>query len=164
MADSSRSLAERFQAGVTVYLEQLTERLVPVLLRLVECPYPPEIAFLDFEVFCDGFTEGFPVRAFFMDDTGCEFFVYRGTKAEYPCDVDPQLLRIKWVYPREFEKPFLVEDEELDTFTLAGLALIPWFARCWAAAGGGGFERGAQVGLHDDFRRFDLVKQAWSEG
>jgi hypothetical protein len=163
MSDGGLTLAERFRSGVVSHLEPLTDQLIPVLRRLVEYPYPPEVAYLDFEVFCDGFTQEFPVRAFFMDATACEFFVYSGSQAEYPCDVDPQILQLDRVYPLEFEEPFLAADDELDVFTLAGEALIPWFVRCWAAAGGTRFGRGAQIGLHDSFRRFDLVRQVWGE-
>jgi hypothetical protein len=164
MTGSGRTVAERFQAGVVAHLEPLTDRLVPVLRRLVDFPYPAEVETLDFEVFCDGFTEGFPVRAFFIDAQNCEFFGYRGGKAEYPCPVDPDLLQLEAVYPREFVEPFRAESPELDHFTLAGEALIPWFARCWVTAGGRRFRRNALIGLHDSFRRFDLVRQVWSEG
>lgn len=161
MSDSTPTTEWRFQAAVQAHLERLTEQLVPVLRRLIEFPYPAEVECLDFEVFCDGFTDGFPVRAFFMDAANCEFFVYRTGDAEYPCDVDPGLLQLERVYPAQFLEPFRVPG--LDCFTLAGEALIPWFARCWVAAGGKQFSRNARIGLHDRVRRFDLVQQSWLE-
>ncbi len=161
MSNDKPTPADRFRAGVVEHLKPLTAELVPVLRRLIEYPYPPEVANLDFEVFCDGFTDGFPVRVFFMDAHNGELFVYRGSQAEYPCDVNPELLKVEHVYPREFAAAFKEEDDTLDTFTLAGDALIPWFAECWEAAGGRRFNRGAQIGLHDEFRRFDLVRMKW---
>lgn len=161
MSENRLSLIERFQAGVLEYLEQLSDQLIPVLRQLVEYPFPIEVAYLDFEVFCDGFTQEFPVRVFFMDVKGCEYFEYHNSQAEYPCNVNPQLLQLDCVYPREFEERFMAEDESLDTFTLAGETFIPWFARCWTATGGSDFKRGALIGLHDNFERYDLVRQRW---
>ena len=159
----SSQVAARFQAGVVRHLEPLSSQLVPVLKRLVAYPFAAQVHHLDFEVFCDGFTAGFPVRAFFMDADNCEYFVCVEGKARYPCDVDPELLKIGKVYSREFEEEFTRQDVDLDCFTLAGEALIPWFGQCWTAAGGQLFDRGACIVLHDDSRRYDLLRQKWTQ-
>src|SRR5262245_50276389 len=115
----SNQIAERFQAEVVKCLEPLSSQLVPVLRQLVGYPFAPQVHHLDFEVFCDGFTTGFPVRAFFMDADNCEYFVYQNGKAVYPCDVDPELLQIESIYSREFEDGVSSQSEGLDHFTLA---------------------------------------------
>lgn len=158
----SEQVAVRFQAGVVRHLEPLSNQLVPVLRRLLAHPFVPQVHHLDFEVFCDGFSSGFPVRAFFMDADNCEHFVYADGKTQYPCDVDPGLLKIQRVYPPEFEEEFGTEAPDLDYFTLAGQALVPWFGQCWDDAGGARFDRGAFIGLHDDLRRYDLLRQEWA--
>jgi hypothetical protein len=150
-----------FREAVTIHLERLSPALTSVLRRLMSHPYPPEVHHLDFEVFCDGFTEGFPVRAFFMDETNCEHFVYINGKAQYPTNVDPGLLEIDGVYSRSFEKDFAARDPELDYMTEAGKTLVPWFATCWYAAGGPVFPRPAYIGLHDDSTRYDLASNRW---
>jgi hypothetical protein len=154
-------LKQQFQQEVRNHLDQLTDQLVPILKQLIEYPYVPEVKSLDFEIFCDGFTEGFPVRAFFMDEDNCEHFIYVEGQAQYPCPINPGLLDIPHVYPDELEERYSQQDEDLDTFTAAGEALIPWFAECWQQAGGLSFPRQAQIMLHDDIEAFDLVHQVW---
>jgi hypothetical protein len=39
---------------------------------------------LDFEVFSARWSEGFPARAFFMNESNSEHFIYVDGKAEYP--------------------------------------------------------------------------------
>lgn len=153
--------AERFKLAVVEKLRHLGPSLVAVLRQLVEHEYPKEVASIDFEVFTDGFTQSFPVSAFFMDSSNNEHFLSVGDGYKYPSPVDPQLLHVERVYGDDFEAPFLVEDGNLDTFTLAGDALIPWFAECWRQAGGGEFGREATIMLHDSSRVFDLVRGVW---
>src|SRR5215213_4134807 len=105
-------LIEKFQSGVCAYLEPHSADLVKVLKRLIEYPFVPEINHLDFEVFGDGFVQEFPVRLFFMTEDNCEHFVYANGTAQYPCDVDPDLLNLPYVYPREFEDEFEAQDED----------------------------------------------------
>ena len=69
------SIKEQFQEEVRKYLDRLTDQLTSVLKQLVEYSYVPEVKSLDFEVFCDGFTQEFPVRAFFMDEDNGEHFI-----------------------------------------------------------------------------------------
>src|SRR5262245_62531141 len=106
MHDSPQTLSDRFQAQVVAHLEPLTDKLIAVLGRLVGYPHVPEVDILEFEVFCDGFTQMFPVRAFFLDSQNCEYFIYRDGKAHYPCDVDPGLLELEQVYPATLEDEF----------------------------------------------------------
>ncbi len=157
------NVKEQFQEEVRNHLDKLTDQLVPVLKQLVEYSYVPEVKSLDFEVFCDGFTEGFPVRAFFMDEENCEYFIYVDGQAQYPGAIDPDLLEIESVYTVDLEEKYLEQDEDLDTFTAAGELLITWFAECWKKAGGLSFPLQARIALHDDTRAFDLVHQIWRD-
>ena len=156
-------LTERFKAAVTDRLRPLESSLIPVLRQLVEHRYPPEVASVAFEVFTDAFTQQFPVRAFFLDASNSEHFVYIDGKATYPSPVDPGLLDLHQVFDEGFQDGFLGELDDLDVFTLAGEALIPWFATCWGQAGGAKFPIGATIALHDDPREFDLVRGRWRE-
>jgi hypothetical protein len=158
------SVDERFKAAVTERLVVLDVSIVPILEALIRHPYPPEVVAVDFEVFSDGFTQSFPVRAFFMDADRSEYFVYVDGEATYPSPVDPGLLDLPaGVFGEDLEAPFLAEDPRLDTFGLAGEALINWFARRWSAAGGASFSRQASIGLHDDSETFDLISGEWVE-
>ena len=155
------SLKEQFQKEVRIHLDRLTDQLTPVLKQLIEYSYVPEVKSLDFEVFCDGFTYGFPVRVFFMDEDNCEHFIYVDGQAQYPCPIDPGLLEIERVYSPELEEMYFQQDEDLDTFMAAGETLVTWFADCWEKAGGLSFSLQAHIALHDDIRAFDLVNQKW---
>lgn len=155
------SIKKQFQEDVRKYLDRLTDQLIPVLKQLVEYSYVPEVKSLDFEVFCDGFTYGFPVRAYFMDEDNCEHFIYINGQAQYPCPINPDLLEIERVYPAELEEMYFQQDEDLDIFTVAGETLINWFVECWEKAGGLSFPLQAHIALHDDIRTFDLVHQRW---
>jgi hypothetical protein len=153
--------ADGFRAGVLQHLEPLGPELEKTLSRLIQYPFVPEVEELAFEVFSDGFTGGFPVRVFFLDADGQEYFIVKDGSAEYPCDVDPDLLDIPHVFPAEWKETFTEQDEDLDTFGLATSVLIPWFAERWKAAGGCGFSRSAYISVHDHDGAFDLVQQKW---
>lgn len=157
MSDTSTE----FREAVTLHLERLSPALTSVLRQLISHPYPPEVDHVDFEIFRDGFTDGFPVRAFFVDEENCEHFVYVDGEAQYPTNVDPGLLDIDEVYPPSFEEAAALRDPALDYMTEAGKALVPWFATCWRAAGGLAFPRPAYIGLHDDSARYDLTIGKW---
>ena len=152
---------EDFQERVAESLAPYTSALTEILRKVVKHEYPTEVASVDFEVFPDGFTSGFPVRAFFMDDTNSEFFVQEGSEAKYPCPVDPGLLVISRVYDVSLEEELEATHPNTDAYTLAGQALIPWFAQCWVAAGGLQFDRSARIALHDELESYDLVLQRW---
>ncbi len=153
----------RIQLAVRKHLIPLGPDLIESLRRLLGTPLVPEVRRLEFEIFCDGFTEGFPVRTFFLDQHDSEHFVRRNGKLEYPSPVDPGLLAIEYVYPREVEAALATGDPDLDYLTIAGEAIVPWFAECWRAAGGSSFDREASIGLHDDSRRYDLRTHRWTE-
>jgi hypothetical protein len=150
-----------FQQSIERALELHTQALVSVLRELVRYNYPSEVVSVDFEVFPDSFTSGFPVRAFFIDETNSEYFVVVGDEARYPSPVDPGLLNIPRVYDLSLEKALAVECPHADAFTLAGGVIISWFARCWAEAGGLRFSRQSSICLHDDLRVYDLVAGRW---
>lgn len=154
------SIESKFRSEVRTHLQNFTNDLVPVLTQLVNYDFPREVAAIAFEVFYDGFTRGFPVRAFFVDEDNSEFFVFDGDQASYPSPVDPGLLNIEQVYPETFENKYS-QYEQLDTYTLASLELIDWFTGCWNNAGGKHFSRVAVISIHDDTQVFDLKTEVW---
>ena len=163
MDESASPRQLEFQRRVVEALEPHSTALVGVLKQLVAHDYPADVVSLDFEVFPESFTSGFPVRAFFMDEDNSEFFVYEGGEAQYPSPVDPDLLDLPCVYGDDAAEELLAVDPDADDLTLAGEALVPWFNRCWLDAGGAVFTRSATISLHDDPRFFDLVEQGWQE-
>ena len=58
------NIDQDFSEKVQKYLHGLTTSIKPVLKTLIEYSYPKEVASLEFEIFADGFTQGFPVRTF----------------------------------------------------------------------------------------------------
>ena len=147
-----------FQRRVAAALEPHTGALVAVLRRLVDHGYPSEVVEVAFEVFGYDFTSGFPVRAFFIDQSNSEFFVFENGEARYPCPVDPGLLDLPRVYDASLEEALLSANQDADSYMLAGKALVPWFAECWMAAGGASFSRRASIKLHDDTEVHDLLE------
>jgi len=156
-------MEKEFREIVRSYLEMLNEDLEEVLKKLINYQFPEEVKSLDFEIFSDGFTEGFPVRAFFMDIDNTEFFVYRDGKAEYPSPVDPGLLNINNVFPSEIEEIYEEKDEDFNSWGIATEELTEWFAIRWIDAGGGKFNLKASIAHHDSLRKYDLVQQKWIE-
>ena len=152
---------QEFKSGVRSCLEILDKDIEPVLAQLVSHPYPSEVACIDFEIFMDGFTDGFPVRAFFMDLDNSEFFIYKDGKANYPSPVDPELLDVPCVYPQEFEDTFTGDDEEFDPWHHATEVLIDWFSKKWVAAGGLDFGLSATIAAHDSVHEFNLKTLTW---
>lgn len=157
------SIEQEFKEQVIEHLEKLSDHLKPVLKELIEYDYPDEVDTLAFEIFVDGFSSEFPVRAFFMDKDNSEHFIYIDGKAEYPSPVDPDLLKIDQVYPYELEEEYTNKDESLDPWQIATSELIEWFSKCWQVAGGKAFKLKANIALHDSNREFDLVEGKWQE-
>lgn len=152
-----------FKNGVRGYLNSLNEDIEKVLTQLICYDFPGEVDKISFEVFADGFTQYFPVRAFFMDDSKNEFFIMVDGKAEYPSPVDPALLDIPYVYPDEFEDKFIAQDENFDSYTLATEELIQWFSERWNAVGGANFKLKASIAPHDSTTEYNLVISEWEE-
>lgn len=150
-------LENLFRKNVNIHLAKLTDQLVLVLRELIKYNFPSKVVSLEFEVFTDGFTQEFPVRAFFMDADNSEFFLYDNGKVVYPSPIDPGLLDIPHVFTDEFEEEFIEKDEDLDTFTLAGYELVTWFRDCWLKAGGEKFTLRANIKLHGDIKEFNLM-------
>jgi hypothetical protein len=147
-------LEREFRGVVRDHLEVLTQPLIEALRALIHHPFPEQVVEISFEVFRDGFTSGFPVRAFFMDRDNCEFFLRENGKAVYPSPIDPGLLDIPRVYSRAVDDRY---DAVPDQITVAGDELVPWFAECWQAAGGSGFTRRATIAFHDGVRELNLM-------
>jgi hypothetical protein len=152
------SIAEMaFKEDVRSSLSRLDGQLIPVLEALVRHQYPPQVVALQFEVFSDGFTCEFPVRAFFVDSKNCEFFLYVDGEATYPSPVDPGLLEIDCVYPVALEEKLESESPDSDAWRLATEELFSWFLSCWQNAGGREFPLGATISRHDFRSELDLV-------
>lgn len=151
---------QAFQSQVRACLAPHRDHLSEVLGRLIQHRYPPEVAAIDFEVFSDGFTTGFPVRAFFLDRYNNEFFQFIGGKAVYPCPVDPGLLELDYVYPEELEDELTSASPEGDPWHLATEEFLVWFRSCWLSAGGNGFCLRATIAHHDSTEELNLLTGA----
>jgi len=157
------SIEEEFKEKVAEHISRLTDKITPVLKKLIEYDYPKEVDTLAFEIFVDGFSSEFPVRAFFMDTDNSEYFIMVDGKAEYPSPVDPDLLKIDYVYPYELEEEYTNQDETLDPWKIATNELINWFSKCWFASGGEHFKLNANIAPHDSNYEFDLKESKWVE-
>lgn len=118
---------------------------------------------MSFEIFPDGLTSSFPVRAFFVDRNNTEFFVYVDGKAEYPSPVDPQLLECDETYPEAWEEAILAEAPEADPWAPAVDELVEWFAAIWMRSGGDTFPLDATIAAHDGPSEFDLRTRCWRD-
>lgn len=153
------------RAEVARSLAPLAAGLVAVLRRVISHSYPEQVVFIEFEVFADpsAFTEGFPVRAFFLDRNNTEYFEYVNGTAIYPANIDPGLLSTPGVISRETWNAWEQHDPEIDTYTMAAEAVIPWFSDCWKRAGGAAFRLPAFICLHDDCWTYDLRADGWCD-
>ncbi len=158
MSDSAELI---FRQGVLKGLAKFDSQIEGVLRSLVSHEYPPEVFALSFEVFSDGFTSGFPVRAFFMDRSNTEHFLWKGGQAKYPSPVDPGLLEINHVYAEELEDELQEHSPESDSWEIATDELIQWFARHWLRVGGANFPRVATIAAHDSAKEFNLKSGGW---
>lgn len=157
------NIEQEFSEKVLEHLYGLTASIKPVLKELIEYDYPKEVVSLEFEIFADGFTQGFPVRAFFMDAGNSEHFVYVNGEAQYPSPVAPELLEIEHVYPYELEEKYINEDEEFDLWSIAIDELIQWFSECWKEVGGESFQLKANIAPHDNDEVYNLVDSKWQD-
>ena len=157
------NIEQEFSEKVQEHLHGLTASIKPVLKELIEYDYPKEVISLEFEIFADGFTQGFPVRAFFMDSDDSEHFVYINDEAQYPSPVDPELLEIEHVYPYELEEKYTNQDEDFDPWSIAIDELIQWFSECWREMGGESFQLKANIMPHDNDEVYNLVDSKWEE-
>lgn len=150
----------KFRKTVKEHLKKLNNDLELVLKELINHKYPTEVTHLNFEIFLDGFTSGFPIQTFFLDNDNCEFFLFKDGKAEYPSPVDPELLNIDQVYPSELEDEY--DDYELELWNISGEELVFWFSDIWKKITEKEFNLKATIGYHDG-KTFDLIKQKWIE-
>ena len=157
------NIEQEFSAKVQEHLQALTASINPVLKELIEYNYPKEVVSLEFEIFADGFTQGFPVRAFFMNANDSEHFVYVNGEAQYPSPVEPELLEIEHVYPYELEEKYINQDEDFDPWSIAIDKLIQWFSECWREMGGELFQLKANIAPHDNNQAYNLVESEWEE-
>lgn len=152
-----------FREHVRGRLAGLESALVPVLAQLVVHEYPSEVVAVDFEIFSDGFTSRFPVRAFFMDEMNCEHFVYVDGEASYPSPVDPGLLEIDGVYSESVEEKLFGDNPDVDPWSLATTELSQWFLACWINAGGKHFKLAATIAHHDSSKELNLKTGEWQD-
>ena len=150
-----------FRQGVREGLATLDSQIEAILRSLVSHEYPPEVFALSFEVFSDGFTSGFPVRAFFMDRSNTEHFIWEGQQAKYPSPVDPGLLEIDHVDPEELEEELEDHSPESDAWDIATEEMIQWFAGHWQRVGGVNFPLVATIATHDSSEEFNLKSGGW---
>ncbi len=150
-----------FRKSVQQSLAKLDTQIASALLSLIKHSYPPEVFALSFEVFSDGFTSGFPVRAFFMDRSNTEHFVVKDGVANYPSPIDPGLIETECVYPEELEEELETNAPDLDTWEVATEELIKWFASHWQRSGGTTFPLVATIARHDSSNEFNLKSSLW---
>jgi hypothetical protein len=99
-------IAEEFKSAIREGLRAHKDRLIGVLQQLVQHIYPPEVVAVGFEVFPDSWSQGFPARAFFLDESNTEYFVIVDGEARYPSAVDPGLLTVAHIIAPETEESF----------------------------------------------------------
>ena len=158
----SEDVAKKFKFAIRTGLRAHQDSLIAVLQQLVKQPYPPEVVAISFEVFPDSWSQGFPVRAFFLDESNNEHFVFVEGEANYPSAVDPGLLTVPYIITPEAEESFHRRSPELDRFTLGAEEFILWFADCWIQAGGLEFALSATIADHGD-QEFNLLTSKWQE-
>ncbi|HLD65532.1 MAG TPA: hypothetical protein VJA19_05785 [Pseudomonas sp.] len=146
-----------FRDEIRARLSQIEEKLVDVMRKLIAYQYPPEVHAIDFEIFTDSFTSQFPARAFFLDKSNTEYFIYVNGKAAYPSPVDPDLLEIEHIYSEELEEAFTTANPDADPWYIASSEFLPWFVTCWAKAGGAKFSLHASIAPHDSSWEVDLA-------
>ena len=159
----SNSAEKAFRLAVQDHLGRLDNLLIPVLSRLAAYKFPAPVVAVDFEVFSDSFTSQFPARAFFMDNSNSEHFVYVDGKATYPSPVDPELIALDCVYSQDLEDEFVAQESELDPWNIATEEFIPWFSACWDRAGGRSLSLAATISHHDSIREFNLQSGSWQQ-
>jgi len=153
----------KFRREVKHYLIALTKELSFQLKKLIDYNYPNEVKSIKFEIFPDMFTEGFPVRAFFMDSDNSEHFILEDGVVKYPAPITPELLNIQYVYPDWFENQYLENAQDLDTRTISSEEMIKWFHELWNNSGGGEFHLEATIASHDSLNYFDLKDGNWKD-
>jgi hypothetical protein len=156
----SKLIEQKFRQSVCEHLTKLDAQLIEVLASLIQYHYPPQVFAICFEVFTDGFTQEFPVRAFFMDHSNSEYFIVQDGEYRYPSPVDPGLLELDYVYPQALEDEFIAATD-LDAWEIATDELIYWFAQHWQQNGGTKFPLVATISTHDAAQEFNLKSQKW---
>ncbi|WP_455233130.1 hypothetical protein [Geopseudomonas aromaticivorans] len=139
-----------FRAKVREKLGSLEMQLISALRRQIEAEYPTEAHALSFVVFSDGFTAGFPARAYVLNRANSQV-----------CVSSADLLQADETYPEQLERDAEAADPDMDVWGAAAEVFIEWFAECWGRAGGAGFALPATLAEHDTGRLFDLTTMRW---
>jgi hypothetical protein len=156
-------LTEEFRSKLLEGLHPLQTSLIVALKQIIDHPYPPEVFAVAFEVFPDTWSRGFPARAFFLDGSNNEHFIYVNGEATYPSPIDPGILDVPHIITSEYENSILDRDPTLDTFSVGADEFIAWFAVCWAKAGGTKFPLHATIADHDSERELNLRSGQWQD-
>jgi hypothetical protein len=153
--------AAELRSSLADLLKPLTSPLTAALRRLLAHPFPTDLWRIDFEFDeAFGFSHGFPVAYAFSRRR------WRPEVGDYPLSVYPSDVRDPLVDAPHSDLGSLVEpclDAGIDPGEVANSVFVPWFHRCWLAAGGSGFPYRAVIGQHDDRNRFDLMTGRWFE-
>ena len=157
------SCAEEFRSKLREGLRPLQDPLTTALQQLVEYEYPLEVVAIAFEVFPDTWSQGFPARAFFLDESNNEHFIFINGEVQYPSPIDPGMLDVAGIVTAEYENNLRVRDPNLDTFSIGAEEFIAWFAVCWQKAVGTEFQLRATIADHDSDRELDLRTGRWQD-
>jgi len=154
-------MEKEFRKKVNEYLNRLNSTIEKAIKELTCYEFPKEVVHLDFEIFSDSFTEGSPIRVFFLDKDNTEFFIYVDGKAEYPSPIDTEIFNIDYLYPISFEKEFENKIEGYDPWKMTTEEFIKWFSNKWKSCLDKKFNLKATIGHHDSWEKFDLIEQKW---
>ena len=157
------NLTEEFKTKLLEGLYPLQTSLIAALKQIIEHRYPPEVVAVAFEVFPDTWSRRFPARAFFLDGSNNEHFIYVNGEATYPSPIDPGILDAPHIITSEYENSILARDPTLDTVSIGADEFIAWFALCWGKAGGTRFRLHATIADHDSDRELNLSNGQWQD-
>lgn len=159
------SLKAEWQLLVERYFDKLRAPMIAELQAIMQRPYHPDVALLDFEVsYPYGVGADLGVKLYTLGRDGWLVCAedggqgFSGSQALLP-DVNP-VVPTDAMTPERFQA---LNDALEDTYEVTGKYLIDWFADCWQAAGGADAKLPAFVGFADDEESLDLKRQKWVE-
>ncbi len=152
-----------FREEVRNYLDDYNNLLEPVLEELISFSYPNDFHGLDFEISMGGFTQGFPVSVYFMEDA-CNELIFNDPKDKNLLpSTKLNLIEIPHVYPYELVEKYINKNPELNPWGESATELIEWFSILWGNVGGHNFKHNAYIAPHDSVSGLNLVSSAWED-